>query len=581
MNEHFEFPDKLPVQVSIRTVDEYPIHMHDSMEIIYVLEGEIDLKVSFHHYKLSEGQLTVINSREIHRIRKKSETNVILFFNIDKKKYDIENIVFIFDPYFYQNHNSVEIKRVKTHLLEAALCQAKRSKNYEQRVFDLIEKCLDVFVELFQMQFFYAKEIKESIYRDNQIQLDRLQRINGYLYTYFKDKISLETLAEREHINKYYLAHLIKYSTGCSFQEIINIVRTEISEILLLNTNMAISDIAHEAGFSSYRFFNMHFKDFFHMTPSDYRKKYKNEILGKKGIKASQYNEKDSIEVLENYLKKERYYLDQFKISVDVTDCLKKPSDQAEIMNRHIKIAVADRQSADRYIKELTGGIDPEQIVFRNSDACNHNFINDTDFACCYLIRDLISGEYYDEEVFLTDEYKALNHFFHGGPGLIAANGIVKSSFYAWYFFFLLGGEIMEKRSNYIVTRSPGGIQILICYAGKELDKPDELSDKGRGGMGTEWAGTAQSDMTYKLELSNVDENCMIRRYRYHFKHGAYNQVIQMGIPAVISQKDIELINKTSFPEVIFSVIKNQEATYEIETTLEPFDAELITIEML
>lgn len=580
MKEYFKFPDSLPVQISVRTIDEYPIHMHDSMEIIYVLEGEIDLKVSFHHYQLKKGELTVINSQEIHCIRKKSDSNIVLSFNIDKKKYDVENIIFMFDPYFYEYHNLEEMKQVKTYLLEAALYQMKKSKDYEQRASELIGKCLDVFVKQYQMQFFYAKEMKESMYIDNQVQLDRLQRINDYLYTYFKDKISLDTLAEKEHINKYYLSHLIKYSTGCSFQEIVNIIRTEVSEILLLSTNMAIDDIVHETGFSSYRFFNKHFKDLFHMTPSEYRKNYKNEILGKKEIKSLEYTAKDNIEILENYLQKEGYHQDCPKITVDVSDCMRKISNPTEMINRQdIKIAVTDNQSTDGYLKELANIIDPAQIIFRNSGTGSHNFLNDTDFFFCYLIKGLINGEYLNKEVILMDAYKATSHFFHGGPGLIAANGIVKSAFYAWYFFFILGSEIIEKKNNYIITKSPVGIQILIYYDCKELDEIDKRTEEGSGKTVEEWIDMALDDMTFKLELSNIDENCMIRRYHYHFKHGAYNQFVQMGTPPVISQKDIELINKTSFPKVLFTAMKNKGAAYEIETVLEPFDAELITIE--
>ncbi|MEL7654888.1 MAG: AraC family transcriptional regulator, partial [Bacillota bacterium] len=507
---------------------------------------------------------------------------IVLFFNIDKKKYDIENVIFMFDPYFYQYHNQEEIKQVKTYLLEAALHQMTRKKDYEQKVSALIGKCLDVFVKRYQMQFFYAKEMKESMYRDNQVQLDRLQRINDYLYTYFKDKISLDTLAEMEHINKYYLSHLIKYSTGCSFQEIVNIIRTEVSEILLLSTNLSIDDIVHETGFSSYRFFNKHFKNLFHMTPSEYRKKYKNEILGKKVVKSLEYTEKETVEILENYLQKERNHLDQPKIAVDINACLRKISSSTEMMNRQdIKIAIPDDQSAHRYLKGLEGAIDPAQIVGGKSDTGCHNFLNDTDFMCCYLIKRLINGECLNQEVLLMDAGKAANHFFHGKPGLIASNGLMKSAFYAWYFYFLLGNEIIEKKNNYIVTRSPVGIQILFFYDYKELDEIEKLSEKASRKTVEEWIGMTQSNMSLKLELSNLDENCIIRRYHYHSKHGAYNQFIQMGSPSVIRQKDIELINKTSFPEVIFAVMENKGSAYEFEVTLEPFDAELITIEKI
>ena len=324
MKELFEFVEGLPLQVSIKTIDEYPIHMHDTMELIYVLEGQVDLKISFHQYELKQGEFVIVNSFEVHSIKKKSDSNVIMFFQLDKKYFeeyfpDFEGTLFIYDPYYYQNYNHDEIREIKKYLLEAALEMSKEKEGYEKRVNQLIIKCLGIFLKDFQMQFFSAKYIEESIYKNNKTQLDRLLRINQFLYLNYNDKISLEMLAEKEHINKYYLTHLIKYSTGYSFQELINIVRIDRAETLLLGTSKTIEEIVSISGFSSNRFLNKYFKQFFNLSPSEYRKKNKNEVLGKKKASYIEFNQKERIRIIENLLYNQFGYLSK-EIKVDLFD---------------------------------------------------------------------------------------------------------------------------------------------------------------------------------------------------------------------------------------------------------------------
>ena len=47
-----KYTDELPVDIQICKVEYHPIHHHGDIQIIYVLEGEVDLKLSFSTYKL-------------------------------------------------------------------------------------------------------------------------------------------------------------------------------------------------------------------------------------------------------------------------------------------------------------------------------------------------------------------------------------------------------------------------------------------------------------------------------------------------------------------------------------------------
>lgn len=61
--------------------------------------------------------------------------------------------------------------------------------------------------------------------------------------------------------------------TGYSFTDLINLTRVEESIKLLLDSDMSISEISEEIGFSHVRYYNKNFKVYYGCTPLQYRKK--------------------------------------------------------------------------------------------------------------------------------------------------------------------------------------------------------------------------------------------------------------------------------------------------------------------
>ena len=67
-----------------------------------------------------------------------------------------------------------------------------------------------------------------------------------------------------------------KLSTGLGVNEYINRLRIERSVYLLANTNLSISEISYEVGFSYPRYFSTSFKQMKGVTPSQFKEKNKN-----------------------------------------------------------------------------------------------------------------------------------------------------------------------------------------------------------------------------------------------------------------------------------------------------------------
>ena len=95
-----------------------------------------------------------------------------------------------------------------------------------------------------------------------------------YIDINYSKNITLDSLAEITHINKFYLAHSF---TECIGQSPINYLtdrRIEACKELLTTSNFSVTQIASSAGFSSQSYFSQIFNKKVGMSPRQYRKLY-------------------------------------------------------------------------------------------------------------------------------------------------------------------------------------------------------------------------------------------------------------------------------------------------------------------
>lgn len=97
-------------------------------------------------------------------------------------------------------------------------------------------------------------------------------RIRQYLDSNYADAITLDTLAQKAHMNKYYLVHAFTRYTGLSPISYLNAKRLQTSKELLETTDFSIAQISQSIGFSSQSYFSQVFRKETGMTPVAYRK---------------------------------------------------------------------------------------------------------------------------------------------------------------------------------------------------------------------------------------------------------------------------------------------------------------------
>lgn len=123
------------------------------------------------------------------------------------------------------------------------------------------------------MRFYERQFITREV-----VNRDVLQKFEHYIDDYWASNLPLEQglpsvayFADKIHLSPNYFGDLIKKETGKSAQEYIHFKLIEHSKDIIAHTNLTMSQIAYQLGFSYPQHFGRLFKKQTGMTPNEYR----------------------------------------------------------------------------------------------------------------------------------------------------------------------------------------------------------------------------------------------------------------------------------------------------------------------
>ncbi|WP_309119119.1 response regulator [Paenibacillus sp.] len=103
-----------------------------------------------------------------------------------------------------------------------------------------------------------------------------IDRTLEYIDKHYREACTLTEVAEHLHISPTYFSKLFKKVTGDNFSAYLTKIRMQKAELLLVNTDMKVFEIAAAVGYDDPNYFTNVFRMVHRMSPSDYRKKKKN-----------------------------------------------------------------------------------------------------------------------------------------------------------------------------------------------------------------------------------------------------------------------------------------------------------------
>ena len=262
----------LGIQVSMAALENthIPAHWHEAMEILFCLNGSVRVHVEHERLTLQRNQLIVFDSKEVHSIHSDSNLYMFLCIHVDKKRLsvycpDLELYHIKCHPLPLDDPNS-------THYIH--LCQLGHDltrTNIESESTSAMRSDGTALLMLADLIRYFSVYSLPGTTAGTSQSNDTLREIITYVNEHYTKKLSLEEVANQVGFSREYFCRFFKQHMGITFLRYLNEVRISHAGRLLMNTDMSISEVMSESGFTNQTIFNRLFKEIYGMTPRQSR----------------------------------------------------------------------------------------------------------------------------------------------------------------------------------------------------------------------------------------------------------------------------------------------------------------------
>ena len=294
---------EVPTFIEFSNIQNEYYHFHSEVEIILVLRGSLKCKIRHKNYELSTGELLIINADDLHRLNSGSQDILLLRLYINLSRFinihsDIESMIFTSENYRISTEYEQNISKLKSMLINIMSLHIQKQRQ------NIINNSMKDLIKLLMCHFrgfyIYSDDMYLNDRRITHTDLDRIERIMEYIGDNREHKITLKEIADNECLSPYYLSHMIKKNFGLNFQDLLNYLRLEQAEKLIVIGNMTLTQISEFCGFSTTAYMNKCFQRYYKITP----KEYKNTIRVEERSYGKMFTQDEAVILLESFSRK-------------------------------------------------------------------------------------------------------------------------------------------------------------------------------------------------------------------------------------------------------------------------------------
>lgn len=257
----FENNDLSVVAKQVKGFWAFPPMFHAHMEIVFVINGSINMTIDGKHHTLMPGELSVCFPYLIHSYEESPDAEAVILLFSSSATGEFEQRlrqVKPSNPYIVPSSEALSVlKQIIVHNTE------KRQDSEA-----LIKAYLSALVgELL---------IKLPLVPVEELDTEIVQKLLMYCEEHFREEINIRTAAETLHISESYVSKLFSAKLGCSLRKYINRLRLVEVKKLLRSSDRSIIDIMLSCGFNNQSSFNRIFYEEIGITPREYRQMGRN-----------------------------------------------------------------------------------------------------------------------------------------------------------------------------------------------------------------------------------------------------------------------------------------------------------------
>ena len=261
VNSEFElirYSENLPARIELKQGKiDTPYHWHKEFELIYVMDGEVAVKVNTNDRVLHTDEFLLLNSAENHSLSSENAKCLILDISYEFAEK--------FDSSLYSSAFRIVGGSGTEEEIHNLLWQLSRTLNEPElpglRQYSIITDILHVlFVQC-------KHENTNAVSDEEQARSRHVKLVKEYLQQHFREEITEMEVAKMLGLSPIYLSTLFSKTVGMQFREYLLKIRLEHAMDALLNKHMSIEDAAKAGGFPSKRTFIAKCKRAYNITP--------------------------------------------------------------------------------------------------------------------------------------------------------------------------------------------------------------------------------------------------------------------------------------------------------------------------
>lgn len=236
-------------------------HTHYCSELFYVTSGVGQFQIEDEIYSVSANDLIIVNPNILHtELSYNTSPLKYIVLGIEGLELSVENQDSNFCIINLSSIRETILFYLKTMLHEIE----QQHPGYEI----ICQNLMDILIVLLSRQTNFSTTFAPIQQKDSHF----CTLIRNYIDVHYGENITLETLSELSHVNKYYLAHTFTETFGISPINYLINTRIKKAEKLLETSDYSLAFISRACGFSSSSYFAQTFKKINGVSPSIYRK---------------------------------------------------------------------------------------------------------------------------------------------------------------------------------------------------------------------------------------------------------------------------------------------------------------------
>ena len=262
-----------PYYISLGRISSFQEHRHADFEMNFCLEGTFDILADKKLLHVEAGCTTLLPPMCAHEIPENTGERSVLTVTVGMS---------LLKEHFsdFSRHVSApkvcdlrgeENKKIRELFIECAEALREGRALSDLLIMGNIYK---IFAYLFDHR---EGEAERSCDGADYLRIENVEKALELIYYNYKEALSVECVAALTGYSKSNFCKIFKKVVGESFHQALNRQRVNNAAGLLCATDMAVSDIATEVGFSEAKAFCRVFKAVYGVTPGQYRRAGKSE----------------------------------------------------------------------------------------------------------------------------------------------------------------------------------------------------------------------------------------------------------------------------------------------------------------